>query len=62
MLQAQQRYFEARLVAEQNAREQVSNTLEGLQQKLEALKETQNGSHPMDVSSITDAYNKLQCE
>ena len=59
MLQAWQRDFEAQLVTEQKAREQVSNTLEGLRQELEALKEMQNGPYPMDVSSTTDVNNEL---
>ena len=59
MLQAQQRDFEIRLAAEQNTREQVGNTSEGLRQELETLKEAQNGPNPMDVSSATDANNEL---
>ena len=59
MFQAQQRDFKIRLAAEQNAREQVGNTLEGLRQELETLKEAQNGPNPMDVSSTTDANNEL---
>ena len=59
MLQAHQRDFEAGLVTEQKAQEQVSKTLEGLRQELEALKEMQNGLNPMDLSSITDINNEL---
>ena len=52
-LQAQHRDFQAQLSAEQTAREQVTNTLELMRQELEALKEAQNGPHPMDFS-VTD--------
>ena len=52
-LQAQHRYFQAQLSAEQNAREQVTNTLELMRQELEALKEAQSGPNPMDFS-VTD--------
>ena len=60
-LQAQNRDFQTQLVAERNAHEQVTNTLEGLRQELEALKEAQNGPNPMDVS-LTDNNNALVCE
>ena len=46
---------------EQTACEQVCNTLEGLRQELEALKEAQNGANPMEVS-LTDTNNELACE
>ena len=49
-LQAQHRDFQAQLSAEQTAREQVTNTLELMRQELEALKESQNGPNPMDLS------------
>ena len=52
-LQAQHRDFQAQLSAEQTAREQVTNTLELMHQELEALKESQNGPNPMDLS-VTD--------
>ena len=52
-LQAQHRNFQAQLSAEQMAHEQVTNTLELMHQELEALKETQSGPNPMDVS-LTD--------
>ena len=52
-LQAQHRDFQAQLSAEQTAREQVTNTLELMHQELEALKETQSGPNPVDVS-LTD--------
>ena len=52
-LQAQHRDFRAQLSAEQTAREQVTNTLELMRQELEALKESQNGPNPMDLS-VTD--------
>ena len=52
-LQAQHRDFQAQLSAEQNAREQVTNTLELMRQELEALKEAQSGPNPMDFS-VTD--------
>ena len=52
-LQAQYRDFQAQLSAEQTACEQVTNTLELMRQELEALKETQSGLNPMDVS-LTD--------
>ena len=60
-LQAQHQDFQAQLSAEQTAHEQVTNTLEGLQQELEALKEVQNGHNPMDVS-LTDTNNELNRE
>ena len=60
-LQAQHRDFQAQLSAEQAAREQVTNTLKGLRQELEALKESQNGPNPMDIS-LTDNNNKLNRE
>ena len=47
-LQAQHRNFQAQLSAEQNAREQVTNTLELMRQELETLKEAQSGPNPMD--------------
>ena len=52
-LQAQHRNFQAKLSAEQTAREQVTNTLELMRQELEAVKEAQNGPNPMDFS-VTD--------
>ena len=52
-LQAQHRDFQAQLSAEQTARGQVTNTLELMRQELEALKESQNGPNPMDLS-VTD--------
>ena len=52
-LQAQHRDFQTQLSAEQLAREQVTNTLKVMRQELEALKETQNGHNPMDIS-LTD--------
>ena len=60
-LQAQHRDFQAQLSAEQAACEQVTNTLKGLRQELEALKESQNGQNPMDVS-LTDNNNELNWE
>ena len=60
-LQAQHRDFQAQLSAEQAACEQVTNTLEGLRQELEALKESQNGPNPMDVI-LTNNNNKLNRE
>ena len=61
-LEAQQRDFQAQLTVEQTARQQVSNTLEGLQQELEEIRAQQNNHNPMDVSSTTDANNKLNRE
>ena len=52
-LQAQHCDFQTQLLAEQLAREQVTNTLETMYQELEGLKEAQNGHNPMDVS-LTD--------
>ena len=52
-LQAQYCDFQAQLSAEQNAREQVTNMLKLMHQKLEALKEAQSGPNPMDFS-VTD--------
>ena len=52
-LQAQHRDFQAQLSAEQNAREQVTNTLKLMRQELEALKEARSGPNPMDFS-VTD--------
>ena len=52
-LQVQHHDFQAQLSAEQNAREQVTNTLELMRQELEALKEAQSGPYPMDFS-VTD--------
>ena len=52
-LQAQHRDFQVQLSAEQNAQEQVTNTLELMRQELEALKEAQSGPNPMDFS-VTD--------
>ena len=60
-LQAQHRHFQAQLSAEQAVREQVTNTLKGLRQELEALKESQNGPNPMDVS-LTDNNDELNRE
>ena len=57
-LQAPHRDFQAQLSAEQIACEQVSNTLEGFQQELEALKEAQNSPNPMEISLI-DTNNEL---
>ena len=54
-LQAQHRDFQAQLSAEQTAREQVTNTLELMCQELEALKESQSGPNPMDVSLMDNA-------
>ena len=52
-LQAQHHDFQAQLSAEQNAREQVTNTLKLMRQELETLKEAQSGPNPMDFS-VTD--------
>ena len=52
-LQAQHCDFQAQLSAEQNAREQVTNTLKLMRQELEAIKEAQSGPNPMDFS-VTD--------
>ena len=52
-LQAQHCNFQAQLSAEQNAREQVTNTLELMRQELEALKEAQSGPNRIDFS-VTD--------
>ena len=60
-LQAQHRDFQAQLSAEQAACEQVTNTLEGLWQELEVLKESQNGPNPMDIS-LTDNSDELNRE
>ena len=60
-LQAKYRDFQAQLSAEQAAREQVTNTLEGLQQELEALKESKNGLNPMDIS-LTNNNDELNRE
>ena len=49
-LQAQHRNFQAQLSAEQNAHEQVTNTLKLMRQELEALKEARSGPNPMDFS------------
>ena len=49
-LQAQHRDFQAQLSTEQNAREQVTNTLKLMHQELEALKEAHSGPNPMDFS------------
>ena len=56
-LQVQHRDFQAQLVMEQTAHKQVSNTLEGLQQKSEDLKEAQNGPNLMEVASQTPTMN-----
>ena len=52
-LQAQHRNFQAQSSAEQNAHEQVTNTLKLMRQELEALKEAQSAPNPMDFS-VTD--------
>ena len=59
--QAQNWDFHTQQVAEQTACKQVTNTLEGLHQELEALKEAQHGPNPMEVS-LTDTNNELACE
>ena len=59
--QAQHWDFQAQLSAEQTAHEQVTNILEGLWKKIEALKESQNGHNPMDVSHTND-NNELNRE
>ena len=58
-IEAQQRDFQSQLITEQAACPQVSGTLEGLQQELEAIKSEQNTQNPMDVSSITDTASEL---
>ena len=58
-IQAQQRDFQDQLIAKQAACEQVSSTLEVLQQELEAIKSNQNTQNPMDISSTTDTVNEL---
>ena len=60
-LQAQHHDFQAQLSAEQTAREQVTNTLELMCQELEAIKEAQNGSNPIDVSLTDNAYLNREC-
>ena len=57
--EAQQRDFQNQLITEQAAHQQVSSTLEGLQQELEVIKSEQNTQNPMDVSSSTDTVSKL---
>ena len=59
-LEAQQHDFQAQLTAEQIARQQVSNTLEGLRHELEEIRAQQNNHNPMDVSS--DANTELNRE
>ena len=61
-LQAQHRDFQAQLSAEQTAREQVTNMLELMHQELEALKEAQNGSNPMDFSVTDNADLNHECD
>ena len=61
-LQAQHRDFQAQLSAEQNAREQVTNTLELMRQELEALKEAQNGPNPMDFSVMDNEDLNRECD
>ena len=58
-IQVQQRDFQNQLVTKQAAREQVSGTLEGLWQELEAIKSNQNVQNPMDISSTTDTVSEL---
>ena len=61
-LQAQHHDFQAQLSAEQTACEQVTNTLELMCQELEALKETQSGPNPMDVSLTDNADLNHECD
>ena len=61
-LQAQHRDFQAQLSAEQNANEQVTNTLELMHQELEALKEAQSGPNPMDFSLTDNEDLNRECE
>ena len=61
-LQAQHRDFQAQLSAEQNAREQVTNTLELMHQELEALKEAQSGPNPMDFSVTDNKDLNRECD
>ena len=58
-IEAQQRDFQSQLIAEQTARQQVSGTLEQLQQELEAIKSDQHNQNPMDISSNTDTVSEL---
>ena len=58
-IEVQQRDFQYQLVTEQTVHQQVSSTLEVLQQELEAIRAEQNGHNPMNVSSATDANNEL---
>ena len=53
-LEAQQCNLQNQPFVEQTAREQVSSTLEGLQQELEVIKREQANHKPMDISSSTD--------
>ena len=61
-LQAQHRDFQVQLSAEQNAREQVTNTLELMCQELEALKEAQSGPNPMDFSVTDNKDLNRECD
>ena len=61
-LQAQHRDFQAQLSAEQMVREQVTNTLKLMCQKLEALKEAQSGPNPMDISLTDNADLNCECD
>ena len=61
-LQAQHCNFQAQLSAEETAREQVTNTLKLMCQELEALKETQNGLNPKDVSLTDNADLNHECD
>ena len=58
-IEAQQRDFQDQLIAKQAACQQVSGTLEGLQQELEVIRSEQNTQNPMDVSSSTDTASEL---
>ena len=61
-LQARHHDFQAQLSAEQTASEQVTNTLELMRQELEALKETQSGPNPMDVSLTDNVDLNRECD
>ena len=58
-IEMQQRDFQNQLIPEQAACQQVSGTLAGLQQELEAIRSKQNTQNPMDVSSTTDTVYEL---
>ena len=58
-IEVQQRDFQHQLTSEQNAWQEISNTLQELCRELETISANQNNQNPMEVSLSTEAVTEL---